>query len=240
MELTDKKTGLLLEGRDKLLWKSDNPEHLIIEYKTLTQTDDGERSGIIPNKDVYINQINGNLFTHLEENSILTHYLGMLNERETVVRKLDIIPIEIYVRNVAAGTLVERLGVPEGTEFHSPVIEYYYKRRDLMSNPMINSTHALAMKLCSPKDLDVINYNAYRINRTLQHYLGKQNILLVDFKIEFGKFHNRIMLADEISPDTCRFWDSITGEKLDKDRFRCNLGDVEEAYEEICRRLMRA
>lgn len=241
MELTDKKTKLRFEGRDKLIWESDNPEHLIIEYSTFTQGDDyGDHVGIIPKKDVYINRINNNLFRHLEENSVLTHHLGMLNDRETVVKKLDIIPIEIYVRNIAAGTLVERLGVPEGTRFEAPVLEYYFKRHDLMSNPMINSSHALAMKLCTAKDLDTMNYNAFRINRILQHYLSKQNILLVDFKIEFGKSHNRIILADEISPDTCRFWDSITGEKLDKDRFRCNLGDVEEAYEEICKRLMRA
>ncbi|MEG1710282.1 MAG: phosphoribosylaminoimidazolesuccinocarboxamide synthase [Clostridia bacterium] len=233
----DKITVLKYEGKDKRIWECENPRHLILEYKDLAITESGTKVGIIPNKGIYINKINNHLFQYLEENGVQTHFVRELNDRETVVKKVDIIPIEIIVRNVAAGTLVQRLGLAEGTKLNSPVIEYYFKRPD-MQNPMINASHIFAMDLCTPKDLDIMEYNAFRINKILSHYLSAQNITLVDFKVEFGKSQNRILLADEISPDTCRFWDSVTGEKLDKDRFRQDLGNVSQAYEEICRRLL--
>jgi len=236
----DKVTELKYEGKDKRIWECENPRHLVIEYKDLAISEMGKKVGIIHNKGVYINKITNHLFQYLEENGVATHFVRELNDRETVVKKVEIIPVEIIVRNYVAGTLIERLGLPEGTKLDMPVVEFYYKRADLLRNPMINSYHICALKLCTPKDLDIMEYNAYRINKILSHYLAGQNIKLVDFKIEFGKAQNRILLADEISPDTCRFWDSVTGEKLDKDRFRQDLGGVEEAYEEICKRLLNS
>ena len=237
--LKDKITVLKYEGKDKRVWECENPKHLIIEYKDLTITEKGAKIGIIPNKGVYINKINNNLFAHLEENGVETHLVRELSDRETVVKKVEIIPVEIVVRNYVAGSLAERVGLPEGTKLDTPVVEYYYKQKE-KDNPMINASHMFSLGLCTPKELDTMEYNAFRINKILKFYLAAQNITLVDFKVEFGRFNHRIILADEISPETCRFWDSVTGEKLDKDIFRQDLGDVREAYEEICRRLLQA
>lgn len=236
----DEVAFLKYEGKDKRVWECENPKHLVVEYKDLAITDQGAKVGVIHNKGIYINKITNHLFEYLEDNGVPTHFVKELSDRETMIKKVDIIPVEMIVRNYVAGTLVERMGLPEGTKLKMPVVEFYYKRTDLAKNPMINSYHICALNLCTPKDLDIMEYNAYKINKILTHYLAAQNIKLVDFKIEFGKAQNRILLADEISPDTCRFWDSVTGEKLDKDRFREDLGGVEEAYEEICKRLLNS
>ncbi|MDD4290991.1 MAG: phosphoribosylaminoimidazolesuccinocarboxamide synthase [Clostridia bacterium] len=237
--MSDILTRKIYEGKDKNVYECENNKHLAIEYKDLTLTNGGTKAGIINNKGLYINKINSHIFQFLEDNGIPTHFVKELNDTITIVKKADMIPIELIVRNVVAGTLIERTGLPEGTVLSTPIIEMYYKRVN-MENPMINRTHALALKLCNPVELDVIEYNAARINKILGQHLITQNITLVDFKVEFGRVNNRIVLADEISPDTCRFWDTVTGEKLDKDRFRQDLGNVEEAYIEICHRLMRA
>lgn len=235
--MIDAKTNLVYEGKDKKIWDSTVDGHLILEYKDLTIADG--KSGVINNKGIYINKITNHLFSHLENNGIDTHLVAELSDRETVVRKVDMIPLEIIVRNFVAGTLVERTGLPEGTKLNNTVIEYYYKRPGAQST-MVNQYHAFALEICTPNEFDTIDYNVFRINKILSLHLAMQNIDLIDFKLEFGRVNKRIVLADEISPDTCRFWDSQTGEKLDKDRFRENLGNVEEAYIEICNRLLRA
>ena len=230
------KRQMIYEGKAKKVYQTDNPDFLIIEYKDDATAFDGKKRGVIMNKGILNNKISAIFFELLEKNGIQTHFVKLLSEREMLVRSVKIIPIEVIVRNIVAGSLSKRLGLNEGTPLKRTVLEFCYKS-DELGDPMINNYHALAMELASEEEIKKIEQMALRTNEILKDFLRTKNIVLVDFKLEFGRVDSQILLADEISPDTCRFWDSSTNEKLDKDRFRRDLGKVEEAYWEIYRRL---
>lgn len=230
------KRQMVYEGKAKKVYQTDNPDFLIIEYKDDATAFDGKKRGVIMNKGILNNKISAIFFELLEKNGIQTHFVKLLSEREMLVRSVKIIPIEVIVRNIVAGSLSKRLGLNEGTPLKRTVLEFCYKS-DELGDPMINNYHALAMELASEEEIKEIEQMALRTNEILKDFLRTKNIVLVDFKLEFGRVDSQILLADEISPDTCRFWDSSTNEKLDKDRFRRDLGKVEEAYWEIYRRL---
>ena len=232
-----KKLEQIYEGKAKKVFNTDDPNLVIVDYKDDATSLDGLKKGTIVGKGVVNNLVSNHLFRMLEKNGIETHLVEQINERDSVVRRVSIVPVEVIVRNIAAGSLSKRLGLPEGTKLKSTVLEYCYKNDDL-GDPMINDYHIAAMGIATKEEMETIASMALRINELLTAYLKDLGIELIDFKLEFGRFEGRIVLADEISPDTCRFWDSKTGEKLDKDRFRRDLGDVEEAYQEILRRLM--
>ncbi len=234
-----KKTNLMYEGKAKKVWETDNPDIVCVDYKDDATAFNGLKKGTIVGKGVVNNKVTNFLMKLLEKNGIPTHLVEEISDRETLVKRVKIVPIEVIVRNIAAGSLSKRLGLPEGTKLKSTVLEYCYKN-DELGDPMINEYHAYAMELATPEELEKIAEYSFKINQILSEFLLKSNIELIDFKLEFGRFDGRIILADEISPDTCRFWDTKTGAKLDKDRFRRDLGNVEEAYEEILRRLMGA
>ena len=210
-----------------------------MSYKDDATAFNGLKKGTIVNKGVVNNLCSNHLFRLLEGKGIKTHFAEQIDERNTIVKKVQIVPLEVIVRNIAAGSLAKRLGLAEGTPLKSTVLEFCYKD-DALGDPMINDYHIFALNLATEKELEQIKDMSLKINQYLSDYLADLNIKLVDFKLEFGRFHNEIILADEISPDTCRFWDSRTNEKLDKDRFRRDLGKVEEAYQEILNRLMGA
>ena len=234
-----KKTNLMYEDKAKKVWETDNPDVVCVDYKDDATAFNGLKKGTIVGKGVVNNKVTNFLMKLLEKNGIPTHLVEEISDRETLVKRVKIVPIEVIVRNIAAGSLSKRLGLPEGTKLKSTVLEYCYKN-DELGDPMINEYHAYAMELATPEELEKIAEYSFKINQILSEFLLKSNIELIDFKLEFGRFDGRIILADEISPDTCRFWDTKTGAKLDKDRFRRDLGNVEEAYEEILRRLMGA
>lgn len=225
------------EGKAKKVFKTDDPELFIVDYKDDATAFNGLKKGTIAGKGVINNRVTNYLMKMLEEKGVPTHFVKELSERETLVKKVTIVPLEVIIRNIAAGSMSKRLGIPEGTALACPVLEYSYKD-DALGDPMINDTHALAMKLATPEELETIKKLAYRINDLLKEFFLGVGIELVDFKLEFGRTSDgTIILADEISPDTCRFWDCKTHEKLDKDRFRRDLGNVEGAYHEILHRL---
>jgi len=230
------KLEMIYEGKAKRVYRTDSEDHLVIEYKDDATAFDGKKRGVIQNKGVLNNKISARFFQLLEQNGIETHFVKLLSDREVLVKAVKIIPIEVIVRNIAAGSLSKRLGLQEGTILKRTVLEFSYKN-DELGDPMINHYHALAMELASEDELKQIEQIALKVNEVLKKFLAEKNIVLVDFKLEFGRHHDRILLADEISPDTCRFWDASTKEKLDKDRFRRDLGNVEEAYWEIYRRV---
>lgn len=233
-----KKCNQLYEGKAKKVYATDDPNYVIVDYKDDATAFNGLKKGTIQNKGVVNNRVTNFLMQMLEKEGIPTHFVEQLSDRETVVKHVKIVPLEVIVRNIAAGSLSKRLGIPEGTKLASTVLEYSYKD-DALGDPMINDYHALAMNLCTREELDTIAAYALKINEILSAYLKQFNIELIDFKLEFGRDNTgKIILADEISPDTCRFWDTVTGEKLDKDRFRRDLGGVEDAYQEILKRLM--
>ncbi len=233
-----KKTVQLYEGKAKKVFETDVPGIYIVDYKDDATAFNGEKKGTIAGKGVINNTVTNRIMMMLEEKGIPTHFVEQLSERETAVKAVKIVPLEVIVRNIAAGSLSKRLGIPEGTQLASTVLEFSYKD-DELGDPMINDYHAFAMQLCTAEELETIKQYAFRINEILIPFFKGMNIDLVDFKLEFGKLADgTIVLADEISPDTCRFWDSKTHEKLDKDRFRRDLGHVEDAYQEILRRLM--
>lgn len=234
-----KKTNLMYEGKAKKVWETENPDIVCVDYKDDATAFNGLKKGTIVGKGVVNNKVTNFLMKLLEKNGIPTHFVEEISDRETLVKRVKIVPIEVIVRNIAAGSLSKRLGLPEGTKLKSTVLEYCYKN-DELGDPMINEYHAYAMELATPEELGKIAEYSFKVNQILSEFLLKSNIELIDFKLEFGRFDGRIILADEISPDTCRFWDTKTGAKLDKDRFRRDLGNVEEAYEEILRRLMGA
>ena len=234
-----KKTNLMYEDKAKKVWETDNPDVVCVDYKDDATAFNGLKKGTIVGKGVVNNKVTNFLMKLLEKNGIPTHLVEEISDRETLVKRVKIVPIEVIVRNIAAGSLSKRPGLPEGTKLKSTVLEYCYKN-DELGDPMINEYHAYAMELATPEELEKIAEYSFKINQILSEFLLKSNIELIDFKLEFGRFDGRIILADEISPDTCRFWDTKTGAKLDKDRFRRDLGNVEEAYEEILRRLMGA
>lgn len=233
-----KKLEQLYEGKAKKVFKTDNPEVLMVDYKDDATAFNGEKKGTINSKGIINNRVTNHLMKMLEAKGIPTHLIEEVSDRETLVKKVSIVPLEVIIRNVAAGSFSKRYGVEEGTQLLSPTLEFSYKDDDL-GDPLINSYHVMALGLASKEDIDTITEYAFKINDILKEYLLDLGIKLIDFKLEFGKTSNgTIVLADEISPDTCRFWDKDTNEKLDKDRFRRDMGKVEDAYEEIMRRLM--
>ena len=228
---------LLYEGKAKKVYATDDSNIVLVSYKDDATAFNGLKRGTIEGKGIINNKVSNFLMKMLEERGIETHVIEQINDRETYVKKVAIVPIEVIVRNIAAGSLSKRLGLPEGTKLRSAVLEYCYKN-DELGDPMINDYHALALNLATREELDTIAAMSFKINQILSEYLLPLNIELIDFKLEFGRYQGRIILADEISPDTCRFWDTATHAKLDKDRFRRDLGDVEEAYQEISKRLL--
>ena len=232
-----KKLEQLYEGKAKRVYKTDEENFYIVDYKDDATAFDGKKKGTIVGKGAINNKITNMLMQMLETKGIPTHFVKELSDRETVVKKVKILPLEVLVRNTVAGSLAKRLGLPEGTKLKQTVLEYCYKNDDL-GDPMINEYHILAMDFASPEQLKQVADYSLRNNEILKEYFKKLNIDLIDFKLEFGVTPDgELILADEISPDTCRFWDSTTGEKLDKDRFRRDLGNVEEAYQEMMSRL---
>ena len=233
-----KKLQQLYEGKAKKVFATDDPDVVLVSYKDDATAFNGLKRGTITGKGVINNRVTNFLMQMLERNGIPTHYIEEISDRETLVEKVHIVPLEVIVRNIAAGSLSKRLGLPEGTKLKSTVIEYCYKD-DELGDPMVNEYHIMAMGWVSKPVLDQIAAYALKINRLLSDFLKHSEIELIDFKLEFGiTSDGTLVLADEISPDTCRFWDSKTHEKLDKDRFRRDLGGVEDAYQEILKRLM--
>lgn len=230
------KKELLYEGKAKKVYLTDDPDVLIVDYKDDATAFNGLKRGTIVGKGVVNNRMTNLVFRKLENEGVPTHFVEELSDRETAVKKVEIVPLEVIIRNVAAGSFSKRLGVPEGTKFKAPTIEFSYKNDDL-GDPLINDYFAIAMELATREEIDTITKYAFKVNEVLKAYFMEANIELVDFKIEFGRYHGQIILADETSPDTCRLWDADTHEKLDKDRFRRDLGNVEEAYNEVFKRL---
>ena len=228
----------LYEGKAKKVFATDDPRRVIVSYKDDATAFNGEKKGTIAGKGAINNVMSNHLFRLLEQQGVRTHFIEQLSDRETVVEKVAIVPLEGIVRNVAAGSFAKRYGVEEGTAFAAPTIEFSYKN-DALGDPLINTYHALALGLATQAELETIKRTAFRVNEVLCAYFDTLNVRLVDFKLEFGRTADgTIVLADEISPDTCRLWDKTTGEKLDKDRFRRNMGGVEQAYQEILSRVM--
>ena len=232
-----KKMEQIYEGKAKKVYLTDDPDCVIVSYKDDATAFNGQKRGTIVGKGVVNNKVSNHFFKLLEKNGIPTHYVEQLSDRETVVKKVDIVPVEVIVRNRAAGSFTKRMGVAEGAELKCPILEYSSKNDDL-GDPLINSYYVRALDLATDDEMEKIKDYSFKVNDFLIGYLKEFGVDLIDFKLEFGRFHGEIILADEISPDTCRFWDMETGKKLDKDRFRRDLGDVEEAYQEIIRRLM--
>ena len=228
----------IYEGKAKKVYKTDDPELYIVDYKDDATAFNGLKKGTIAGKGVINNQMSNRLMQMIERKGVPTHFVKELSERETLVKKVSIVPLEVIVRNIAAGSFSKRYGVDEGMVFEEPVIEFSYKN-DALGDPLLNTDHALALKVATRAEIDTIKSYALKVNSILKAFWAECGITLVDFKLEFGKTADgSIILADEISPDTCRLWDSATGEKLDKDRFRRDLGGVEEAYAEIMKRLV--
>ncbi|MFD3156645.1 phosphoribosylaminoimidazolesuccinocarboxamide synthase [Haloimpatiens sp. FM7330] len=235
-KLNLEKKELMYEGKAKKVFSTENKDYVIVHYKDDATAFNGEKKGTINEKGVLNNSISTALFELLKEHGIETHLEKKLNERDQLCKRVEIVPLEVIVRNVAAGSMAKRLGIEEGTELKTPVFEICYKK-DELGDPLINDYHAVAMGLTSFDELNNIYGTTAKINNILKEFFLKRNIKLIDFKIEFGKFYDKIVLADEISPDTCRFWDAKTNEKLDKDRFRRDLGNIKEAYIEIMNRI---
>lgn len=232
------KTVQLYEGKAKKVFATTDENLVIVDYKDDATAFNGLKKGTIAGKGVINNRVTNYLMQLLEKEGVPTHFVEELSERETVVKKVSIVPLEVIIRNISAGSFAKRYGVEEGIVFEEPTIEFSYKNDDL-GDPLINSYHALALGLASKKEIETIKNMAFKVNEVLKKYFLGLGIELVDFKLEFGKTADgTIVLADEISPDTCRFWDSKTHEKLDKDRFRRDLGNVEDAYIEIRKRLL--
>ena len=231
------KGAQIYEGKAKKVYATDDPERLVVSYKDDATAFNGLKKGTIEGKGVINNRMSNALMRMMEKQGIPTHFEKELSERETLVKRVEIVPLEVIVRNISAGSFAQRYGVAEGIVFDAPTIEFSYKN-DALGDPLINEYHALALKLASKEELETIKDYSFRINTALKEFWLSCGVTLVDFKLEFGRiFDGSIVLADEISPDTCRLWDTETGEKLDKDRFRRDLGGVEEAYREIMGRL---
>ena len=232
-----KKMEQIYEGKAKKVYATDDPKIVIVDYKDDATAFNGLKKGTISGKGVVNNKVSNHFFRLLESRGIPTHYVEQLSDRETAVRRVEILPVEVIVRNRAAGSFSKRMGVAEGTTLACPILEYSYKNDDL-GDPFINSYYIRALNIATDEEMEQVKNYSFQINDILKSYLDGFGIELIDFKLEFGRFDGKVILADEISPDTCRFWDKATGKKLDKDRFRRDLGDVEEAYQEIISRLM--
>ena len=227
----------LYEGKAKKVFATDDPELLIVAYKDDATAFNGLKKGTIVGKGVINNKMSNRLMAMLEKNGIPTHYVRELSDRETLVKKVSIVPLEVIVRNISAGSFAKHYGVEEGIVFEQPTVEYSYKN-DALGDPLLNTSHALALKLATAEEIETIRTYALRVDELLKAFWKTCGVTLVDFKLEFGRLADgTIVLADEISPDTSRLWDSVTHEKLDKDRFRRDLGGVEEAYAEIMKRM---
>lgn len=228
---------LLYEGKAKKVYSTENENEYIVFYKDDATAFNGEKKAQISSKGILNNKISTIIFKMLEENNIDTHFIKSISDREMLVKKVEILPLEVIVRNITAGTFCKRVGMEEGIVLDEPIFETSYKNDDY-GDPLINDDYAVAMKLATRKELKFLREETLKINELMKEFFLKMNLKLVDFKIEFGKDSNgNIILADEISPDTCRLWDADTNEKLDKDRFRRNLGDLVEGYEEVLSRM---
>ena len=231
---------MLYEGKAKQVFATEDPEIVMVHYKDDATAFNGLKKGTITGKGVINNQVTNFMMQKLEQAGVPTHFVQELNERDTLVKKVQIVPLEVIIRNISAGSFAKRFGVEEGIVFENPTIEYSYKNDDL-GDPMINTAQALALKLATPEEIETIRTMAFKVNEVMKAFFAEVGVDLVDFKLEFGRLSDgTIVLADEISPDTCRFWDSKTHEKLDKDRFRRDLGGVEDAYAEMRRRIFGA
>ena len=226
----------MYEGKAKKVFATDDPDYCIVSYKDDATAFNGEKKGTIVGKGVVNNRMSNFMFKLLESKGVPTDYVEELNDRETVLKKVEIVPLEVIIRNKAAGSFSKRFGVPEGTDFKCPTLEYCLKD-DALGDPMINDSQIIAIGAATAEELATIAKYAYKINEVMVEFFKSVNVDLIDFKIEFGRYHGEILLADEISPDTCRFWDADTQEKLDKDRFRRDMGGVEAAYAEMMRRV---
>ena len=228
----------LYEGKAKKVFATENPDIVIVSYKDDATAFNGLKKGTITGKGAINNQMTNYLMQQLEKAGVPTHFVEELSERETAVKKVSIVPLEVIIRNISAGSFAKRYGVEEGIVFDEPTIEFSYKNDDL-HDPLLNTSHALALKLATKEEIETIKKYAFKVNEVLSEYFKTLGIRLVDFKLEFGRLEDgTIVLADEISPDTCRLWDIKTNEKLDKDRFRRDMGGVEDAYKEVFKRLM--
>ena len=226
----------LYEGKAKKVYATSDPDLVIVDYKDDATAFNGEKKGTIRGKGVVNNKMTNYMLSLLEKEGVPTHFVEELSDRETLVKKVEIVQLEVIIRNVAAGSFSKRMGVPEGKELLTPILEFSYKNDDL-GDPFINDYYALALGVATREELDKIAEYAFKVNDFMKKFFKEHNIDLIDFKIEFGRYKGQIILADEISPDTCRFWDSTTHEKLDKDRFRRDMGGVEEAYQEMMKRI---
>lgn len=233
-----KKLNQLYEGKAKKIYATEEENKVIIYYKDDATAFNGAKKASIDEKGVLNNEITSILFKLLEDNGVETHFIKKLSNREQVCKKVSIVPLEVIVRNVAAGSMAKRYGLEEGTALKTTVLELSYKN-DELGDPLMNDYHAVAMGIVTFEELNYIYEQALKVNDILKDFYAKENIKLVDFKLEFGKFNGKIILADEVSPDTCRFWDMTTGERLDKDRFRRNLGDLVQGYKEILNRMQK-
>ena len=228
----------LYEGKAKKVFATDDPNLVIVDYKDDATAFNGLKKGSIAGKGVINNVMSNHMFQLLEKQGVPTHFVEQLSERETLVKKVSIVPLEVIIRNISAGSFAKRFGVEEGIVFDETTIEFSYKNDDL-GDPLMNAYHAVALKAATREEIETIKSMAFKVNEVMKQYFDSLNVILVDFKLEFGKTADgKIVLADEISPDTCRLWDKTTKEKLDKDRFRRDLGGVEEAYQEIMKRVM--
>jgi len=231
-----KKLEMLYEGKAKKVYKTDNDKQYIVDYKDDATAFNGVKKGTIVGKGVVNNKMSAALFALLEENGIPTHQIELLSDRESLVKAVKILPLEVIVRNVAAGSLATRLGIEEGVVMKQTVLEFSYKN-DALGDPMVNDYHIFAMEYATKEELDTVKAYALKVNEILKKFFIERNMKLIDFKLEFGLYDGQVILADEISPDTCRLWDAETNKKLDKDRFRRDLGGVEEVYQEVLNRI---
>ena len=230
------KKELLYEGKAKKVYATEDPDVLIVDYKDDATAFNGLKKGTIVGKGAINNRMTNHIFKILETKGVPTHYIAELSDRETAVKKVEIVPLEVIIRNFSAGSFAKKMGMEEGIKFKQPTLEFSYKNDDL-GDPFINRYYALALGLATEEEIDAIEKYAFIVNDVMREYFDSLGIELIDFKIEFGRYHGQIILADEVSPDTCRLWDKETHEKLDKDRFRRDLGNVEDAYQEVFRRL---
>ncbi|MEE8185277.1 MAG: phosphoribosylaminoimidazolesuccinocarboxamide synthase [Thermodesulfobacteriota bacterium] len=232
-----KRLEKLYEGKAKVIYSTDNPDMLIQYFKDEASAFDGKKKGVIRGKGIVNNKISSRLFRYLEDKGIATHFVKRLSDREMLVKRLEIIPVEVVMRNIAAGSLSKRMGIEEGVPLRMPILEYYYKS-DELGDPMINHYHIEAFELAQRFELDVMDKVAIEVNKYLSEFFDERGIILVDFKLEFGRHKDQLLLGDEITPDGCRLWDKSTKEKMDKDRFRWDLGKVEETYQEVCKKVL--
>lgn len=231
-----KKSDILYEGKAKKVYATEDPDILIVDYKDDATALNGLKKGTIVGKGAINNRMTNHIFQMLEAEGVPTHFIEELSDRETAVKRVEIVPLEVIVRNFSAGSFAKKMGMEEGVKFKCPTLEFSYKD-DALGDPFINDYYALALGLATQEEIDAITKYTFKVNEVLSRYFNGLGIDLIDFKIEFGRYHGQIILADETSPDTCRLWDKETHEKLDKDRFRRDMGNVEDAYQEVFKRL---